>query len=65
LHAWHARRRPPTCPAHTHAHTHTRSKPSPAEANSYTLKLQPGADAAFVTALAIVCEAVRGKKAAA
>lgn len=33
-----------------------------AEAGKYTLTIQPGVDAAFVTALAMICENVTGKK---
>jgi hypothetical protein len=32
------------------------------EAGKYTLTIQPGVDAAFVTALAMICENVTGKK---
>jgi hypothetical protein len=33
-----------------------------AEAGKYTLTIQPGVDAAFVTALAMICENVTGNK---
>lgn len=34
-----------------------------AEAGKYTLTIQPGVDAAFITALAMICENVKGGKA--